>query len=76
MSQTVRDLARHDRTSGIPSGEKADFIIQEANQNMNMTVTEFSNRVIGQQVSESYIRKVLKEANPSSFGISVDDMLF
>jgi hypothetical protein len=74
--QTVRDLARQDKTSGIPTGQKADFVIDAANGNMNMTVKDFSERVVGQQVSESYVRKVLKEANPSSFGIGVDDMLF
>jgi len=67
---TVRDLARRDTGLGVPGGKKADFIIDTAQENMDMTVTEFSRNVIGQQIYESYIREVLEEAHPASLGIT------
>lgn len=74
---TVRDLACRDTGYGIPSGDKADFIIDVAQDNMDVTVTEFSRNVIGQQIYESYIRKVLEEAHPASLGVTdIDEHVF
>ena len=75
--QTVYDLARQDGVGhGIPGGEKADFVTECADDHMELSVSEFSRNVIGTQVSDSYIRKVLKEQNPAAFGISVEETVF
>lgn len=75
--QTVYDLARQDGIGhGIPGGEKANFVTECADDRMEMSVSEFSRKVIGTQVSDSYIRRVLKQQNPAAFGISVEETLF
>lgn len=74
---TVRDLARRDTGLGVPGGDKAEFITEVGEEHLDMTVTEFSRDVIGTQVTESYIRKVLEEQHPAAFGITnIDEHVY
>jgi len=74
---TVRDLARRDTGLGVPGGNKAAVITELGEEHLDMTVTEFSRDVIGTQVTESYIRKVLEEQHPAAFGITdIDEHIY
>jgi len=77
MTQTIYDLARKDGIGhGVPTGDKAEFICDCADEHMDTPVVEFCENVVGTQVSPSYVRKVLKEQNPAAFGIGVDKTEF
>jgi len=62
----VKDLAKRDTGLGTASGEKADLVWQTATENMDKELSEFTTQI---SVSESYIRKVLKELPPEAFGL-------
>lgn len=65
---TVRQLAQIDTGHGTIGGEKADYVWEAACDNMDMSVVEFCGE-LGQYVSDSHVRKVLKELPPEAFGI-------
>jgi len=66
MRQTVRDLAETETGLGTIGGEKADLVWKEACDDLDTTVDELSRRV---DVSETHVRRVLKELPPESFGL-------
>jgi hypothetical protein len=61
----VEDLAKEDNGFGTVNGEKADLVWQTATENMDKDISEFIKQI---PVSDSYIRKVLKELPPEAFG--------
>lgn len=68
--QTVKDLVTIDDGVMGPNGDKANYIKDEASEHLNMTVVEFCEEVLHTDwvdtVTESYVRKVLKECRPES----------
>lgn len=66
MAQTVRDLAETDSGLGTICGEKADLVWREACDDLDATVTDLVRRV---DVSETHVRRVLRELPPESFGL-------
>lgn len=70
--QSVKDLVTIDDGEMGPVGEKANYIKDQAADNLEMSVVDFSEDVIdcrnilADQPTESYVRKVLKECRPES----------
>jgi hypothetical protein len=68
--QSVRDLVTIDDGVMGPSGDKANYIKDEARDNLDMAVSEFCEEVLHTDwidtVSESYVRQVLRECRPES----------
>jgi hypothetical protein len=70
--QTVKELVTMDDGEMGPTGDKADYIKDEASGNLEMTVVEFCEDVVdcrnilADQPTESYVRRVLKECRPEA----------
>jgi len=77
--QTVRGLVTIDDGVMGPTGEKANLIKDEAADNLDMTVVEFCeevircNDIIADRPSESYVRRVLREARPHAIAMFDND---
>jgi len=83
MTQTVKELVTMDDGVMGPTGEKADYIKDEAADNLDMTVVEFCesvvecNNILADQPTESYVRTVLKECRPEAVAMfDTDEITF
>jgi hypothetical protein len=81
--QTVRDLVTIDDGVMGPSGEKANYIKDEAADHLDMSVIRFCDEVVdcrnilADQPSESYVRRVLRECRPESVAMfDTDEITF
>jgi len=79
--QNVKELVTIYTGEAGPNGEKANYIRDKAANNLDMAVSEFCDSELHTDwidtVSESYVRKVLKECNPESVAqFDTDELTF
>ena len=81
--QSVKDLVTMDDGEMGPTGEKADYIKDEAAKNLEVSVVKFCEDVIdcrnilADQPTESYVRRVLKECRPEAVAMfDTDEITF